>query len=44
MKTTVTHICGHSREVPTSGVRKAAQLRKWMASVKCPACREAQGK
>ncbi|HYT35036.1 MAG TPA: hypothetical protein VEL69_08375 [Ktedonobacteraceae bacterium] len=41
MKTTVTHICNHQRILEAVGTRKAAQLRKWMASVKCPTCREA---
>ncbi len=40
MKTTVTHICGHSREVPTSGVRNARQTKRWMAETLCPSCRE----
>ena len=41
MTVTVVHSCTHTREIEVSGIRLARQTKRWMASVKCPACREA---
>jgi hypothetical protein len=40
MTTQVIHSCNHTRDLDAAGPRKAAQLRKWMATVPCPVCRE----
>ena len=41
MTVTVVHSCTHTREIEVPGIRRAREMKRWMATVKCPVCREA---